>query len=81
MRSYADGAEDGPEFARNWLSGRRAALAAGERVRAPFQRVLDDVFYTLEEYVIDPDLRDEDDMTDDELLRHVRAAVQQLDEL
>jgi len=81
MLTFASGDEAGPEFARGWLAGRRAALGAGERVRAPFQRILDDVFYVLEDYVIDPELRDDDDMSDDDLLTHVRAAVERMERL
>ena len=81
MRVLVDGRESGPDFARGWLAARRASLAAGERLRAPLQRILDDVFYVLEEYVIDPDLRDDEDMSDDELSAQVRAAVERLERL
>lgn len=81
MRLFADGAESGPVFAKGWLSGRRSALDAGERTRASFERILDDVFYILEEYVIDPELRDAGDMTDEALRERVRAAVLRLEEL
>lgn len=81
MRVFVAGHESGAEFARGWLAGRRSALAGGERIRAPFERILDDVFYVLEEYVIDPDLRDPDDMSDVELADQIRSAVQRLADL
>ncbi len=81
MLTFARREEAGPDFARGWLAGRRAALDAGERVRAPLQRILDDVFDVLEDYVIDPNLRDDDDMSDDELSTYVRAALDRMERL
>lgn len=81
MQRFVAGDEGAPEFAKGWLAGRRQALAAGERLRQPFERILDDLFYVLDEYVIDPKLRDSEDMTDDELLAHVRDAWNRLGEL
>lgn len=81
LQSFVNGEEGGPDFARGWLAGRRSSLGAGERLRAPLQRIFDDVFYVLEEYVIDPDLRDDDDMSDDALLAHISSAAERMDRL
>jgi hypothetical protein len=78
MHDLARGKIAGPDFARSWLSARRRVLDAGERVREKFDRVLTDVFYLLDDYVIDAALRDSGDMTDDELVAKVRAALNDL---
>lgn len=81
MRELASGKIAGPDFARSWLAARRRVLDAGERVREKFNRMLTEVFYLLDDYVIDPALRDVDDMTDDELVVKVRAVLDELDAL
>lgn len=81
MRDLVDGKIAGPGFARAWLSARRRILDVGERVRERFDRVLTDVFYLLDNYVINPALRGSDDMTDEELIVKVRAALNDLDSL
>jgi len=82
MRGLVDGSLSGPEFARSWLSGRRTALARGERTLPPLARVLDDVFFVLEdEYAIDPLLRGPDDLSDDALVSRIRLALDALNEL
>ncbi|SRR6266496_1325894 len=62
-------------FAKDWLAARRRALGASERVRGELERALDQVFYALDDYVIDPGLRDSGDMSDEELTSRVRAAL------
>lgn len=81
MRNLVSGKITGPDFARAWLSARRRALDAGERVRERFDRVLTDVFYLLDDYVIDPGLRDPGDITDEDLVARVREALNDLDSL
>jgi hypothetical protein len=71
----------GPEFARAWLAARRRALDEKERVRERFDRILTDVFYLLDDYVIDPSLRDAGDMTDEDLIERVRNALHDLSAL
>ena len=66
-----DGSLSGPDFARAWLTARRESLNAGERLREPFDRALNEAFYTIEDYVIDPELREPDDMTDDDLVERI----------
>jgi hypothetical protein len=81
MRDLVGGEIAGSDFARAWLSARRRALEAGERVRDKFDRILTNVFYLLDDYVIDPNLRDSGDMTDEELAAKVRSALKELDSL
>ena len=81
MRDLVSGKIAGPDFARAWLSARRRVLDGGERVRERFDRILTDVFYLLDDYVIDPTLRDSGDMTDEELVARVRVALNDLDSL
>lgn len=81
MRDLLDDAVDGPTYARGWLAERRSAMDAGERVSDTIATALDSVFYALEDYTIDPSLRDEDDLTDEELRQHVADALQQLGDL
>jgi len=52
-----------------------------ERVRERFDRIITDVFYVLDDYVIDPDLREQGDMDDEELTAKVRVALEKLDSL
>lgn len=75
MREFSSGALDGPVFARRWLAERRGAMDMGERVTDGIGCALDIVFYALEDYAIDPELRDPGDMSDDELRRHVADAL------
>ncbi|MEV6948380.1 colicin immunity domain-containing protein [Streptomyces sp. NPDC051172] len=60
---------------------RRNAMDAGERVSDTIATALDTVFHALEDYTIDPGLRDEDDLTDEELRQHVADALRQLGDL
>ncbi|NUP39984.1 MAG: hypothetical protein HOY76_23980 [Streptomyces sp.] len=81
MESLVNNRVSGEEFARSWLSARRRALELHERLREPFSRILDQVFYALDDYVIDPGLRDEDDMTNEQLRAIVRQHLAELDAL
>jgi len=81
MESLAAGRISAEEFAQSWLSARRRALEPRERLREPFSRILDQVFYALDDYVIDPGLRDADDMTDEQLHAIVREHLAELDAL
>jgi len=81
INALINGSLSSPDFARAWLAERRESLNDGERLREPFDRALNEVFYAIEDYVIDPELRDPDDMTDDDLITRVYAAyalIQQL---
>ncbi|WP_405915739.1 colicin immunity domain-containing protein [Streptomyces sp. NBC_00728] len=78
MESFAAGRISAEEFARSWLAARRRGLDLRERLREPFSRVLDQVFYALDDYVIDPGLRDADDMTNEELQAIVRDHLSEL---
>jgi hypothetical protein len=81
MRDLVGGKITGPEFARAWLTARRRALDEGERVGEKFDRALTDVFYMLDDYVIDPSLRGPSDMADEELVGKVRDALSDLEAL
>jgi hypothetical protein len=81
MRQLAGTRIPAPEFAKAWLAARRRALDEGDRLRDEFDRILTEVFYQLDDYVIDPRLREAGDLTDDELARRVRDALNELDSL
>ena len=81
MRRLAGRDVSAPAFATAWLSARRRALDDGDRLLAAFDRILTEVFYMLDDYVIDSSLRGPGDMTDDELTRRVRDALQEVDNL
>jgi hypothetical protein len=76
MNKLVAGEVSGPEFAAAWLAARRQAIAGGERCRDSFERNLNDVFYLLDDYVIDPALRSSDDITDAQLTEGVCLAVE-----
>lgn len=78
MESFAADAISGEDFAEAWLDARRQSLRQGERLREPFSRILDQVFYALDDYVIDPDLRDADDLTNEQLRRQIRGRLTEL---
>ncbi|WP_405941842.1 hypothetical protein [Streptomyces sp. NBC_00207] len=62
-------AEIEPErFAKQWFDARREALREGERIGEHLGRALDQVFYALDDYPIDPAFREDGDTTDAELL-------------
>ncbi len=81
MRQVADARIPAPQFAKAWLAARRRALGEGDRLRDEFDRILTQVFYQLDDYVIDPTLREAEDLTDEELIRRVRGALNELDSL
>lgn len=81
MDSFAAGEISAEDFARSWLAARRQALESRERLREPLSRLLDQVFYALDDYVIDPELRDPDDMTDEQLQAIVREHLTALNSL
>ncbi|MBF6275918.1 MULTISPECIES: colicin immunity domain-containing protein [Nocardia] len=75
MELFVAGAVPGSEFARAWLGARRDSLQAGERVREPFDRLLNRVLYALEEYAIDPAQCEYGDLTDAALARDVQDVL------
>jgi hypothetical protein len=81
MNELAAGRISCPDFARSWLAARRVVLDDGERVRESFDRILTEVFYLLDDYKIDPLLRGPGDMTDEELVEGVKAAIDRLGRL
>lgn len=67
MRDVAAGRCTGAEFAVGWLDARRRSQQRGERVRDPLETLLDRVFSLLEDYSIDPQFKEPEDLSDDEL--------------
>ncbi|MGW1642674.1 hypothetical protein [Streptomyces lavendulae] len=78
MGDLSRGAVSPPEFAKAWLDCRRRALNEGDRVAEALSRRLDQVFYALDDYPIDPAFREAGDVTDAELLSVVVNALDQL---
>ncbi|MEU0463479.1 colicin immunity domain-containing protein [Amycolatopsis sp. NPDC006131] len=78
MESFAEGSIAAPDFARAWLTARRRRPRPEQLLDEPFERLLAEVFFLLEDYVIDPALRDPGDLTDEDLLHGVQAVVQRL---
>ncbi|MGW7537282.1 colicin immunity domain-containing protein [Amycolatopsis sp. NPDC054798] len=78
MESFARGELSGPEFARIWYAAWQLSRERRERLRDPFERILSGLFLALEDYPIDPALREQGDLTDDELVAEVRAALHRL---
>lgn len=76
MRAFTTGSIDGAEFARGWLEARRASQDNGERLRDPLLTAFRQVFSLLEDYSIDPDLNEPDDLSDQELKDAVRETME-----
>ncbi|WP_286252784.1 colicin immunity domain-containing protein [Streptomyces graminofaciens] len=72
LNEFTDGTRSAPEFARDWWEARRASQANGERIQAPLSDLFDQVFMMLEDYAVDPDLREPGDLTDAEIQAAVR---------
>jgi hypothetical protein len=81
MERLVAGRLPGPDFARAWLAARRDMMHGDERVREPFERILIEVFYLLDEYAIDPALHSPGDTTDEQLHQGVRDALAKLADL
>ncbi|MGI5336572.1 colicin immunity domain-containing protein [Streptomyces sp. CA-181903] len=81
MESFSAGGIDAACFARSWLAARRDSLERSERLRDQFSRILDRVFYALDDYAIDPAFQEEGDMTDEQLKAVVREALTELQSL
>ncbi len=77
MEAFASGEVAAPDFARRWLAARRARPRE-ELLGEDFERLLLEVFYLLDDYVIDPELRESGDPTDDDLLKGVQGILQRL---
>lgn len=78
MESLVRGELSGPEFSRAWGAAWQLANERGERLEIPFYEVLNHLFFVLEDYPIDPTLRDPGDVTDEQLAAEVRAALRRL---
>lgn len=78
MESLVRGDLSATDFESRWLAARRRSLDADERTREKFSRILDDVFYAIEDYVEDPSLRDPGEISGEELLERVQVALAEL---
>jgi hypothetical protein len=74
LDAFADGTSSAPDFAHAWWEARRASQANGERIRGPLGDLFDRVFMILEDYSVDPDLREPGDLDDAELRTAVSEA-------
>jgi hypothetical protein len=81
MESLRSGAISATDFAQAWLSARRLALTQHERLREPLERLLDRVFYALEDYSIDPEMREEGDISDEDLRAIVISTLREVEQL
>ncbi|MEU8462772.1 colicin immunity domain-containing protein [Streptomyces sp. NPDC029003] len=75
MRELSRGDIQPQEFATSWLASRRRSLREGERIGEQLSRRLDQIFYALDDYPIDPSLREPGDVTDAELIEKVNAVL------
>lgn len=76
MEDFIHGRIDGSAFARQWLDNRSQAINEREMLSFAILYFLSEVFYAIDDsYTIDPSLRDEDDMTDEQLREVVRTSL------
>ncbi|MQY20699.1 colicin immunity domain-containing protein [Nocardia macrotermitis] len=75
MRAVVDGDLTATQFAREWHAAHRRSLNSGEKISAQFENVLNEVFYAIEEYAIDPENKQDTDISDQELISIVRDAL------
>jgi len=78
MELFIKGHIEAARFSREWLAARRMALDTGERLRDGFDNLMNEVFYTIDDYVIDPKLRDEGDMSEGEFKFRIARILDQL---
>jgi hypothetical protein len=78
MRALVQRQISAPQFARQWAAANARSSEAGERVRGPLYDALTRVFYGLEDYAEDPDLRDPEELDDEGLIEAVRLALSRL---
>ncbi|WNI30787.1 colicin immunity domain-containing protein [Streptomyces sp. ITFR-6] len=79
MQAFTAGSISGADFARGWLDARRTSQDNGERLRDPLLTAFDQIFSLLEDYSIDPALKDPDDLSDEELMDAVRKTMERTD--
>jgi hypothetical protein len=78
MRAFAARTVSAEDFARGWLEERRRSLDVHERVHGALSNAVEVVFRTLEDFSIDPSLRDDDDVTPDQLRAVVHEVLTEL---
>ena len=75
MTSLVAGEISAQSFAPAWWDAWRRERDGGERTRGALGEALHGIFFVLEDYAADPSLREPGDMTDEELVAKVRAAL------
>ncbi|MGY4391368.1 colicin immunity domain-containing protein [Streptomyces sp. TE12347] len=78
MRRLSRAEIEPARFAKQWLDARRLALNENERLAEHLYRALNQVFYALDEYPIDPAFREDGDTTDAELLDIVNQTLERI---
>ncbi|WP_151772436.1 hypothetical protein [Streptomyces abyssomicinicus] len=74
LAAFTQGPCTAPEFARGWWENHRISQANGERIREPLADLFDQVFLTLEDYAVEPDLAEPGDLDDAGLREAVTRA-------
>ncbi|MGW0206555.1 hypothetical protein ACWDZ8_12300 [Streptomyces sp. NPDC003233] len=72
LDQLADGTCTAPEFAHAWWEARRASQMNGERIQGPLADLFDHIFMLLEDYEVEPELREPGDLSAAELSAAVR---------
>ncbi|MFI9294234.1 colicin immunity domain-containing protein [Streptomyces gardneri] len=75
LSAFAQGTCTAADFADGWWEARRAAHSQGERTSGALADLLDRVFMVLEDYTLDPELREPGDLTDSALRERIRHLV------
>lgn len=75
MRAFVNDRIGGPDFARAFLELRREAMDRGERAHGALYEALNATFYAIDDYAIDPSLRSQEDLTDEQLRATTEAAL------
>ncbi|GAA3169766.1 hypothetical protein GCM10020001_115070 [Nonomuraea salmonea] len=78
MESFVERTLPASRFVLSWLSERSQALDDGERLHAQFEELMNEVFYALDDYPSDPDLREEGDISEQELRERVNETLRRL---
>ncbi|MFD7339592.1 colicin immunity domain-containing protein [Streptomyces violascens] len=77
MRSFSMEEITAEGFARGWLEARRRSMDGEERIGGDLSSALEEVFYAVEDFSIDPSLRDETDLTGEQLRAVVTEALRE----
>ncbi|MFF4198732.1 hypothetical protein [Nonomuraea sp. NPDC001831] len=81
MKLLGEGQIEVSEFISEWLAARRQILCRGERLHGRFNELMNSVFYAIDDFVLDPTLRDVGDMSEREFQNRVASVWQQMSSL